>query len=103
MPWQGKTIDTGRLKGNWQLNTSGGFVPLERFATDEGQPASGAQLSEALAEMNTRTDPFASVFVGNGLDYASHVNDGTPKMAARPMVEPTVASVNAQFARVVAS
>jgi hypothetical protein len=93
-------VRKGRLKGNWQVNTHGGFVPMERFDPDEGSDASMAQISEAESALNSRTDPFATIFVGNGLDYASHVNDGTPRMPARPMVEPTVESINRQFARV---
>lgn len=80
-------VDTGRLRNNWQLGV-GSPSMVERG------PGPGMDVGEVAGELDS-LEPFQTSYVSNPLEYASYLEDGTPKMAAQPMVRPTIAAVEA--------
>lgn len=81
-------VDTGRLRNNWQatVNAPG----AEQFGPGPSREA--GQLSSAEAALE-QMEPFGVTYVSNPIEYASFLENGTPRMAAQPMVRPTIAAV----------
>lgn len=87
-------VDTGALRNNWQVGISPEIAESAARGGEEGAPPSSqqfAQAEEALARMR----PFGKLYLVNPMPYASFVDEGTPTMPARPMVEPAIAVAEA--------
>lgn len=80
-------IRSGRLRNNWQVGVSSP-------SRAERGPGPGMDLGEAAGELEA-CEPYQTTYVSNPLEYASYLEDGTPRMAAQPMVRPTIAAVEA--------
>lgn len=87
-------VDTGALRNNWQVGTTPDVPASKALGGDEGSPPTPAQFAQS-DEATTRLRPFGSLFLVNPMPYASFVDEGTPRMAARPMVEPAIAAAEA--------
>lgn len=82
-------VDTSALRNNWQV----GLVPeapiLDDRGGEEGQPPSIEQFSKA-DETLQRAPTFGKLYIVNPMPYAEFVDQGTPQMTARPMVDPAI-------------
>ncbi len=81
-------VDTGRLRNNWQ--SAVGDPGMQEFP--EGSSRESSQLADAASVLEGM-DPYGVSYVSNPLEYASYLEDGTPKMEPQPMVRPTVAAI----------
>ena len=82
-------VDTGRLKGNWQFTVGDPAEgAIDRISGSPVGTADGASQADVLTRM-PGWKPGNWIWFHNGVPYAKHVNDGTPKVPARLMVERT--------------
>ena len=85
-------VDTGRARGNWQVSQGSPIeTPLE--VTD---PAGAGTLSRGTTRLLAIVLG-ETVWITNNVEYISYLEHGTDRMAAQPMVAPTLARVAAQF------
>ena len=94
-------VDTGRARGNYQT-TVGQPAVGDRNVTDiSGKGDEGASavdtVTEGAAVIAGARDPFAPIWIHNGLDYVVYLNDGTAKIPARHMLEQTVQRLKRRF------
>jgi hypothetical protein len=81
--------DTGRARANWQVTVGS---PAEG-ETDDTDTGGAATIAKGAATIASATDPFAPIWLHNGLPYIRPMNDGTHnfvKVGAIRMVETTV-------------
>jgi hypothetical protein len=96
-------VDTGRARGNWQT-TIGAPASGEIDATDiRGRGAPGAAVIDTNGvgreTIASAADPFAAIWLHNGLSYIGYLNDGTERIPAVHMLEQTVERLLRQFRR----
>lgn len=77
-------VDTGHLRGNWQLITSPNAPELPFF-----DKSGGATLARITAQARSIRwgQPY---YLTNGAPYAIHIEYGTSRMEPRPMVRSTM-------------
>jgi len=80
--------DTGFLRSNWSVTTG---RPSESVHTNE----SGSSFATATWP-GTRIKADDKVTLYNNTAYAMYLENGTPRMRAQPMVEPTRQRIEAQ-------
>jgi hypothetical protein len=89
-------VDTGFLRSRWAVNT--GYV-VPRTVSQEGEVSFGPP-----AEPNVSRIEWGDVVqLYNNAEYASYIEEGTPKMRAQPMALPTVSYLTAEADRVLSS
>jgi HK97 gp10 family phage protein len=75
-------VDTGRLRASISTNWSGSGM-------DSGNVGSQALTEDGIDQPERRADKFV-VRVGSRVEYASWLEWGTRKMAARPFIRPSL-------------
>lgn len=78
-------VDTGRLRGNWQLSHGS---PAEGYTEDRFDKTGGDVLARAQAGAQAIA-PYEFTWIHNGVPYAPYVNDGTETRAGVHMLETT--------------
>jgi hypothetical protein len=96
-------VKTGRARGNWQT-TIGAPASGELNVTDmSGRGDVGMAVvsatGEGAATIASAADPFASIWLHNGLNYIGYLNDGTKRVPAVHMLEQTVERLLRTFRR----
>lgn len=102
---QATPVDTGRLRGNWQVSagrprytssparadrSAGGEATVQRLTRD----------IQLLGQLRDRTRNRAPViYLANGTPYARYVEHGTPRMPGAHMLARTVAHLSGYLAR----
>lgn len=91
-------VDTGRLKGNWQPSVAEPAEgEVERTdATAEGSAASSPAIPEMLTAM-AGWKAGQTIWLHNGVPYATYQENGTERMAGRFMVARTVERLRRQW------
>lgn len=89
-------VREGALRNNWRVGATelDAFEGSAELGGGEGSPPSSEQIASVDAAVRS-AGRFASIWLGNPLEYASYVNDGTERQAAQPMLEPAIAAANA--------
>lgn len=87
-------VDTGRLRGNWQLSVASPSV--EELAA-EANPSLVTQAGLAALGNYTADDLGTPVIIQNNVEYASFVEFGTTRMPPRPMLTAALEEVAAIF------
>jgi hypothetical protein len=77
-------VDTGRLRGAWDVETGNERVAETAVAIRTGSQA----VAEGFAKVAQMDRP-ENVRIVNNVTYGVHVNDGTPRVAPVLMVERT--------------
>lgn len=77
-------VDTGFLRGSW-------FVSVNDIGAFDGSPDKGGQQSVARVSVSIAgTKVGDTIYVLNGANYASYVENGNSRMAPRGFVKSTV-------------
>ena len=92
-------VDTGRLRGNWQLGV--GYAPEghdpERLDPGGADTIRAGQDTLEVARQ-AKGNPYSPVWIHNGVPYGAYVNDGTERTRAVHMLEQTVERLSRRFA-----
>ncbi|MCW5936726.1 MAG: hypothetical protein KIT11_05410 [Fimbriimonadaceae bacterium] len=96
-----RPIDTGAMQASIYVETADSSERQEALAraAEQYATASRAEAPPEGAASPRPADLEAKVAVG--VEYGVYVEQGTPKMAARPFLEPALASLEAETERVV--
>lgn len=79
-------VDTGRARGNWQLDIEN--IPEGEIDTTDKD--GGPTIAKGLANLAALA-PFQTVYIANNVPYIVFLEEGTDKMAPVGMVSRTVA------------
>ena len=82
-------VRTGLMKGNWQLTTGQPATGSISRTDTSARGTIGSAYVEESRKLDRPRDPFAWIWLHNGLDYAAAVNSGTETQAAQRIVERT--------------
>ena len=81
-------IDTGRARGNWQVEVGGSGQVAELPNTDKG---GGATIAAGSTEIDKlKTDPYNTVNIANALPYVEALNAGSSTQAPAGFIEAAV-------------
>lgn len=85
-------VDTGHCRGNWQVS----FGSPSRTVVNAQDPAGQQTFMRGYTKL-LEVELAPTIWVVNNVDYVSYLEHGTEKMAAQPMVAPTIAEVEARY------
>ncbi len=87
-------VDTGRCRGNWQVNLT---TPGEGFDPEQFDKSGSGSLSNGMAVITSVKKPFQIIWISNNVPYVIYLEDGTSKQAPRGMVSLTVEELRQMF------
>lgn len=76
-------VDSGFLRSKWQVSVN------SEPSNTTVKGSKGASYSPATPKVSTEIKAGSIVVLYNNTEYAIHLENGTPHMAAQPMVTPT--------------
>jgi hypothetical protein len=83
-------VRSGRMKGNWQITVGGASPPSGAIEREDDTPKGTlgqAAFETEVGKLAGARDPRAIIWSHNGVPYAIHVNNGTPKQRAQRIIE----------------
>lgn len=87
-------VDTGRFKGNWNINIGAPNYTVQQSATSSPYGTAQSVTSELF-----KIDGTKPVYISNGLPYAAKLETGYSKQASIGMVDITLTEYRAFIAK----
>lgn len=85
-------VDTGRARGNWQVELNGSGSGT----TETVDPAGQATIANGFAAIGA-AKPFGKITIYNNVQYIRRLEDGSSRQAPQGMVKLSVEEVLSQF------
>ena len=82
-------VDTGRARGNWQMNVG---TPLKNEKDTADRNGSGT-VQNGFANLLSLS-PFQTIFITNNVQYIGSLENGRSRQAPKGMVKVSIAEVN---------
>lgn len=86
-------VDTGRLRSNWiASNTTPNTAKFEQVVNPQIRIDNAATV---ISQYDPKND--TSIIIQNNMQYAKFIEFGTSRMAAQPMIAPTMNVINHKY------
>ena len=86
-------VDTGRLRSNWiASNTTPNTAKFEQVVNPQTRIDNAATV---ISQYDPKNDK--SIIIQNNMEYAKFIEFGTSRMAAQPMIAPTMNVINHKY------
>ncbi len=89
-------VDTGRARGNWQINIGAPSRSKLDAADTSRAPGDTSTTADQISKLSGLL-PFAVVYISNNVEYIEYLEDGTSKQSPRGMVMVTIEELIGMF------